>query len=351
MNGKNQKTLTTNPPAKLNLFLELLSKRSDGFHEIDTVMVPINWSDTLQLSTTSGSDIELTVEVPHPEQFSSRYQSEHQRGLATIPSDQKNLVHRALNRFRQHFGITGGFHCKLTKRIPAGAGLGGASSDAASALLLAAKSHSIDSSHPALIQLASEIGSDVPFFLGSHGVTNQSSTQAANERNASSIQAARATGRGEIICPVECPAEIHFVVVFPGVGLSTPSVYSHSTVPTKREHSGDGNVSENSDEIMRSSESLLAALRDGKPDQISRQLFNRLSEPAKKLASEVQTTLQSLNHVGLQGCLMTGSGSACFGIAKNKVDAEQAADHLRGQLDSGCIIQVTSNIKVPQPID
>lgn len=355
MNGKHQKTLTTHPPAKLNLFLELVAKRNDGFHEIDTVMVPINWCDTLHLSVASESKIELTVESSEPHELNSERHLDVQHLPAPVPCDQKNLVYRALDRFRQQFGITSGFRCKLIKRIPAGAGLGGASSDAASALLLAAKSHNIEPSDPELIRIASEIGSDVPFFLGNLSSENlprgQGSTKITTASTPAGIRAARATGRGEKICAAECPAKIHFVVVFPGVGLSTPAVYSHSTVPANAELSGDTNDSEKHHESMRSSHAILEALRSGEPNLIAGQLFNRLSSPAKKLASEVATTLKSFNHVGLQGCLMTGSGSACFGIAETQAKAELAAESLKANLGSRFIVQVTHNIEVPQYVE
>ena len=117
MNESIQPTLTTHPPAKLNLFLELLSKRQDGFHEIDTVMLPINWCDTLQLSKTETQGISLTVETDAPVMRGSCSGQNTINPVTpeTIPNDQRNLVYRALESFTQAFQTDSGFRCHLTK--------------------------------------------------------------------------------------------------------------------------------------------------------------------------------------------------------------------------------------------
>ncbi len=162
----------TFPPAKLNLFLELLGRREDGFHEIDTVMVPIDWRDELQVRVTDRDEIRLQVEwrpsiEAIADQLGIELGSEAAATLLSLPTDNTNLVCRALDRFRQTFGTPGGFEAKLLKQIPAGAGMGGASSDAASALRCAAKLHGLALDDPQLTALAAEIGSDVPFLWAS----------------------------------------------------------------------------------------------------------------------------------------------------------------------------------------
>ena len=324
-------TLTTHPPAKLNLFLELLSKRADGFHEIESVMLPIDWCDTLSLRTSDTPSIELSVHAPQAINGNLDSGDASDRGtgkrVEQIPADHRNLVHQALDAFRKSFDIKSGFQCQLTKRIPAGAGLGGASSDAASALMLAAELHGISKSEPGLLQIAAKIGSDVPFFLGCPAPENHQHTQRTN----ATCPAAYATGRGEILTELQCPSKLFFLVVFPGKGLSTPQVYANSSVPTE----------------TVSSRPIIDAMRSGDASTIAANLFNRLEEPAKKLAPEVNIALESMQESGLPGYLMTGSGSACFGMTQDEQTARRAAESFKEQAGPGFTIQIARNTDVP----
>ena len=339
MNESNKVTLTTHPPAKLNLFLELLGKRPDGFHEIDTVMMPIDWCDTLTLTCRDQPEINLNVELEShgtdatkpPNKTAVATADDTKKGDATpapdpVPSDERNLVYQALRDFKHAFDLSNGFLCKLVKRIPAGAGLGGASSDAASALVLAAKLHGIDPSHPHLLNIAKNLGSDIPFFLGCP--EQMPDTLTGSPRG---CRAARGTGRGEIIEPIDCPISIDFVVVFPCTGLSTPAVYARSAVPQEK----------------RGSQLLRTALSAGKNREIPRLLWNRLESPAKKLAPGIGIAIESMQYVGLSGCQMTGSGSACFGIAEDELAARRFAHSLKEQLGPQYIVQVSRSTEVP----
>jgi len=288
----------TRPPAKLNLFLELLARRDDGFHEIDTVMVPIDWCDDLRLTRRHDSGIKLSVDwIPSTAEIAAELGvelgSESGDSLLSIPSDQSNLVHRALSQFSEEFGIEGGFECQLGKSIPAGAGMGGASSDAASALRCAATLCDVDLGDSRLARIAAEIGSDVPFFLGQCGTPSKQ------------IGAARATGRGEKIAPLSVSEPIHFVVLFPAVTASTSLVYAESHVPRS----------------PRTSSQLITALESDKQESLHSLLFNRLTVPAKKIAPEIDEILESMWRTGLKTCQLTGSGSACFAIVGSSKDA------------------------------
>lgn len=286
------------PPAKLNLFLELLGRRDDGFHEIDTVMVPINWYDDLRLTRRHDPGIKLWVDwIPSIAEIAAELGvepgSKSANSLLAIPSDQSNLVHRALSRFSEEFGIEGGFECQLGKSIPAGAGMGGASSDAASALRCAAKLCDVDLGDQRLVQIAAEIGSDVPFFLGQCGTPNKQ------------IYAARATGRGEKIAQLSVSQPIHFLVLFPAATASTSLVYAKSQVP----HS------------PQTACQLIAALESDQQESLHSFLFNRLTVPAKKIVPEIDEILESMWRTGLKTCQLTGSGSACFAIVGSSRDA------------------------------
>ncbi len=170
--------------AKINVGLDILARRDDGFHEIDTLLVPISLADT------------LTIAVADRERFSCSDPG--------LPLDEHNLVVRALRLFQQTTGSDRNFAIHLEKRVPAGAGLGGGSSDAAATLnglnTLGAESLSGEE----LSRLAAQLGSDVPFFLRS--------------------ESCRAGGRGEILKPWPFPA-LHGLVVFPGFSISTADAY------------------------------------------------------------------------------------------------------------------------------
>src|SRR5271156_1731329 len=179
-------------PAKLNLFLEVLAKRSDGFHEIETLMVPVAWYDSLHFVSDPGGELSLDCE-------------QIARSAEPVPTGDDNLVLRAVKLLRDRSSVRQGARLRLVKRIPAASGLAGGSSDAAAALVAANLGWQLNWPREKLAPLAAELGSDVPFFLGQGP--------------------AICRGRGEIIEPVAGLGPLWFVVVRPPVGLSTPAVY------------------------------------------------------------------------------------------------------------------------------
>jgi 4-diphosphocytidyl-2-C-methyl-D-erythritol kinase len=312
----------TRAPAKLNLFLELLARRDDGFHEIDTVMVPIDWCDQLRLRRIERDQINLRAcWLPSRQIIARRLgvspASDQADRLLAVPENENNLVHRALIRFVEVFDVGGGFDCELGKSIPAGAGMGGASSDAASALQCAAALCGIPPDARELHQIAAEIGSDVPFFMGL-GVDH-------------AICAGRATGRGEKLEIVRLASPLHFLVIFPPVSLSTGKVYANSQIPVS----------------PQSACRLIRVLESGRLGELESEIMNRLMEPAKKLASQIEEILESLWRVGLGTCQLTGSGSACFAIASSSVEQRRQAARLRAMLEPGAMVMKTRSTRVP----
>jgi 4-diphosphocytidyl-2-C-methyl-D-erythritol kinase len=246
-----------------------------------------------------------------------------------IPSTQANLVYRAIDQFQQRFRIPGGFQCHLRKHIPAGAGMGGASSDAASALRCAAKLCGIETPSEAIIEIAASIGSDVPFFLG---VSQE--PQSLKNRGTRWSRAVRATGRGERLEAIEMTTCLHFVVVYPSRSLSTAAVYARCQIPRS----------------PISSDIIVAALQAGKPQKIGECLCNRLSEPAKKIAPLIDEILESMWRSGLRACQLTGSGSACFAIATSASSARRCAARLQASLQPGALIKVARSTSVPTTV-
>ena len=190
-------------PGKLNLSLEVLARRPDGYHEIETLMQAVAIFDTLDFTPTDGGEISLTCRWG----LGLSAQSQADQAYGDLPAGEQNIVWRAVSRLRERAGIAQGASIHLLKRIPAAAGLGGALSDAAAALVAANRGWGLGWSHEKLAEVAAEIGSDVPFFL-TRGT-------------------AICRGRGEQIEPLQRSARLSFVVVRPPVGLATPQVYQH----------------------------------------------------------------------------------------------------------------------------
>src|SRR2546423_207492 len=182
-------TLEKQSFCKVNLLLNILGRRADGFHELETVMHPVNLSDTLSFSRKPRS-IELTCNDPG------------------LPADSTNLVHRAAAAFFAQTRISEGVAIHLDKRIPMAAGLGGGSGNAATTLLAMNELFDLPLKPDELHQIAAAIGSDIPFFLQS--------------------RPALATGRGEKIQPLNFFPALRgtaFILMHPGFGISTAWAY------------------------------------------------------------------------------------------------------------------------------
>jgi 4-diphosphocytidyl-2-C-methyl-D-erythritol kinase len=320
-------TAHTHPPAKVNLFLELLGKRPDGFHEIDTVMVPIDLRDQLRVARRDQPGVSLKVRwIPSKEVIAQRLglgseaPAEHLSNLLEIPTGPENLVHRALSGFLMNFSLDGGFDCDLDKCIPAGAGLGGASSDAAAALRCAAALCDVSPHDRRIYELAEQLGSDVPFFLGT-----------SPDRLS---MACRARGRGEKLEDIGETVALNFVVVYPAVSLSTAKVYSNAQIP----------------QAPMDATRLIELLKGGETSALGGAMLNRLSDPAKKLAPQIAQVLESLAELGMKTCQVTGSGSACFAIAGSQAEAVRYAEVLRSQLEPGAIVIAARSSHVPASV-
>ncbi len=271
-------------PAKLNLLFEILARRDDGFHEIETVMVPISLFDTLTLQATQTGRID----------FSWSGRPWDAGCLGEIPSDERNLVVRALRLLAQRSGTSLGATVHLAKRIPSAAGLGGGSSDAAAALWAANRAWQLEWSQERLAGLAAELGSDVPFFLAA--------------------QAAVCRGRGELVEPVQVGCW-NFVLVKPSVGLSTAEVFAASRPA----------------QLPRRAEPLLRALQTGEHRAVKTHMGNRLEPAAATLSPEVARLRQAFEDLDLVACQLTGSGSCFFGVCRHQRHARRAAARLRIQ--------------------
>ena len=279
-------TLVVRTPAKLNLFLDVLGKRPDGYHELETLMVSVALYDTLRFQTNESGRLGLSLDESSPGITPAM------RDL--LPLDDRNLILRAATLLRQHTGCRRGASIFLAKSIPLQAGLGGGSSDAAAALVGLNSLWNLKLTSDELHPLAAQLGSDVNFFLDS-------------------VPLAMCRGRGEQITAEALPRPLHFVVVKPPSGLSTRDVFQ-ALSPDRTE---------------RSSAGIRQVMRSGAPSQIGTQLHNSLEVPAGKLSEEVASVLSSLSRISSVGRLMTGSGSSCFALCAHRGQAVRAAHQLR----------------------
>ena len=268
-------------PAKVNLFLEVLSRRPDGFHDLATLMVTVGLYDTLEIREDSTGEVRLTCDVP------------------TLSTGEDNLIVKAVRLMQRRYAVTSGVEIRLRKRIPMAAGLAGGSSDAAATLAGLDRLWRLGLGNDELGRLGAELGSDVTFFF--HG------------------PAAWCTGRGEVVEPLPMRKPLDLVLACPEVGLSTASVFRALTLPS---------TPIPGDEVRQ-------ALEGGEIDRLGKALHNRLEEPATKLAPEVARSRDRIARLDPAGVLMSGSGSTVFALARDAADALRLSRSLTFRHDDG----------------
>lgn len=272
-------------PAKLNLTLDVLGKRSDGFHDIHSVMTRIDLFDTISMSTSdSNTEIVLTVD--------DRRKRHLGRQLDPVPTDDRNLIVRAIRELQNRFDVQSGAKVQLTKRIPSQAGLGGGSSNAAAAFILANKMWRLDLDAGELSKIAVGIGSDIPFFLGH--------------------SPALCEGLGERITPMGGMANSHFVIIHPPIGLATADVYGRYSKKHPKRFSAPLPL-------------------NTCPYRLGSLLRNDLQPAAEGLTPWIGRLKQVFAKLDLAGHQMSGSGTAYFGICRNASHARRVAGYLRNQ--------------------
>ena len=246
-------------PAKLNLRLKVTGLRRDGYHELVSVMIPIDLFDLLEFEDIRERGIRLVCEGKK------------------VPRDETNLVHRAARSFFSRTGIREGVAIKLIKNIPVSAGMGGGSSDAAAVLLALNEMWSRPLSFAELHKVAVELGADVPFFLIG--------------------KPCLARGIGEILEPLKTWPKCWYIIVRPPVEVSTSWVYGNlKLILTTGEY-----------------DYIKQVLNDA-PVSIPQILENDLERVTLAAFPVIETIKKSLIQAGAQGALMTGSGPSVFGV-------------------------------------
>jgi len=270
--------LTIFSPAKVNLHLAVKNRREDGFHELESLFLALNFGDLLHFKAIDAVSDEISM------------------GNCPVPM-LDNIIYKAITLFRQKTGFSLGFNVNVEKRIPLGGGLGGGSSNAAATLLALNKilgSQGEALSREALLEMAAALGSDVPFFIHE-------------------TPAARVYGRGEIIEPVDMPP-MFLVLVNPGFPSDTARAFrllDEKRIITKELTRGHGGFGLNMKEFYND-------------------FLDVFPEKERETYNEIISVLQS------QGVLyanLSGSGATCFGIFEGEKQAQKAAQALRGKWD------------------
>ena len=276
-------------PCKVNLLLNVLGKRPDGFHELETVLHPVKLFDEIHFER-GGNGIQLTCDE------------------SALPVDSKNLVYRAAEAFLKLHNPRTGVRIHLQKKIPLAAGLGGGSGNAATTLLGLNELFGSPLSPATLANVAAVLGSDVPFFLQS--------------------KPALATGRGENIRPLDFFPALRgktFLLIHPGFGIATTWAYQSLARFPAALNGRRGRA-----------EKLVSLLQAGDWRAASAEFYNALEAPAFEKFPVLKLYQEFLCANGAQAALMSGSGSTTFAITESVAAAESLMEKFKSKFGTSC---------------
>ena len=270
--------LTVQSPAKLNLILDVLGKRPDGFHELRTIFERISLSDEITLIRKKGGRIRISCTHPH------------------VPLGPSNLVYKAAQMLAQEFSITEGLDINIIKNIPVAAGLAGGSSNAAAVLSGLNRLWQLSLNNAQLVSYAARLGSDVAFFLYNSSY-------------------ALGTGRGEIIKPLDVKTKLWHLLVTPRVKMLTKEVFARLKL----------NLTNKKDSVNI----LLPFLRKGEVVRLAGALSNDLEPAILSLRPDFIYIKKKLLDAGAIGVCFSGSGPSVFALA----ESQKHAFGIRAQFD------------------
>ncbi len=277
-----KKTVTLNAYAKINLFLDVISKRSDGYHNIDSIMQTVSLCDTVTVSAEDHCETVINLSC----------------SSAELPCDERNLAYRAAQRFISAFGISAKkINIHVEKRIPISAGLAGGSTDAAAVLDGMAQIFSVPKSK--LFDIAGKLGADVPFCL--LGGT------------------ARTEGIGEILTPVAGMPKATVLIAKKGEGVSTPAAFSEL----------DSALLVTEKEVRHADISATVAALEKEAEELSKTLYNAFHDVILSRHSDARRLAETMKNSGALAVQLSGSGPSILGIYDDAALAEKTAEKLR----------------------
>ena len=281
-------------PAKINLFLEVLAKRPDGYHELDTLFAKISLGDDIKISVEPSEEIKISLKMRGPYG-------------ANLKEDKTNLVYKAAMAFFEHFKIKANCEIRVEKNIPLGAGLGGGSSDAASVLLALCSLYSIELNAKRmkdLNKIGAKLGADVPVFLEKGTFF-------------------RAQGIGEKLSLIksEMPSPT-LIVVYPRITSDTAQAYKELKINSaKKILTNVSNLNTIVDDVKK-----------GYPIDIwGGLIYNKLEDGVLSRLDIVKTTKEQLRALGADFVIMSGSGSSIVGFVKDESKALEIAKKIENK--------------------
>ena len=285
-------------PAKVNLTLEVLDRRADGYHELRSVVCPVDVCDRVELHLAPAGVVETTVEGEGVD-------------VSLVGPNERNLATRAARLILQETAKRAGVRIRVLKRIPVGGGLGGGSADAAAVLLGLNQLWRCGLSEFRLLDLAAELGCDVPALVvgglvAMEGIGHRVRRLGADKR---------------------CSEPIWMVIANPGIAVSTPEIYARCRPPLTGSQNSVNNV--------------VSSFFAGKALEASRWLFNGLQDAAFEAYPEIRRLQAALREAGALGVLLCGSGASVFGLARDREHAERIGSELRACGCAWCMVTKT----------
>lgn len=274
-------------PAKINLSLDIVSKRPDGYHNLRSVMHTVPLYDCLELSENSDKTLRIEANIPE------------------LCPPEKNIVYKAYRAFYEKTGISPcGFDVRITKNIPACAGLGGGSSDGAEILRFLNEYHNYPCSEAELIRLGASVGADIPFLIKGGCCLCE--------------------GIGDILTPLPTLMPVKIIIAKPlEHGLSTPEIFSL--------------IDEKKPDRHPDTEGLINGLRSGSLKDIASSLYNAMEEVSIEKCPDIEEIKNTLLENGAEASVMSGSGNSVFGIFDKSKDTDNAVEALN-RLDTKLFI-------------
>lgn len=285
-------SLQLKSPAKLNLYLDVLRRRPDGYHDIETVFEKIALFDTITIQRCEKG-VRITTDDPR------------------VPAGAGNLVHKAIRALRETVGFEEGVWVDIKKRIPVAGGLGGGSSDAAATLAGISRLFKLGLSTAQQMAIAGSVGADVPFFLHA-------------------CRFGIGTGRGDMITPIHTDIALWHIIVSFNFGIPTKDMYEALNLGLTPRGPG--------------AKICVPFLIKKDVENLGCSLYNRFEEVALRRYAVVGAVKRLLLAEGAYGAVMSGSGPTVFGITRTREEAIGVTRRIRKRVDAGCRIMVVNTM-------